>query len=1035
MCAGILLCGLGGMGKTSLANTLCYRLRGECWKTIKIELREQVTYRHFLRVSVQSIMKESNVLVSGSGIQTSDNDQIEERTDQILIEELNLRQKLLEHISEKLRRKLIILFDNLDDETTEEACATNSTIEQSKIMEFFKSLLEIMTANKDCQTRLIITSRNNFLLTTGKELRSLLLKIEVDSLVIEDARKLTSKCTKQCKLNDQQIDAIVTVCCACPLAIRVISDAINDSPNSTHIISLIQKRTDPILSPLLQIYECLSQPFEKLKENKSTLCQLSLFGTTKFDMNSAANIIFGKFETSMEKKEIIKKLTELKLTILLFKSRHLIEIENDECLYSPSGQIADIELEDLFARQKIYSLHPLVCKFLKDKADDKEIVGDIRKAKYNYIVYFDELVLNIGQEYESNFLVAREKSEKLKIHILKYIELMKEYDSFSNIQYLQTSSTSEDAKRRSQVVQMICVLENHLSFIESMISKIETRTISKLSWEIEHVAAILRYQHYFENIEGKCKQILQELNSFASNNLSEVETIQLSILKGRTYFFLGTLTTDSDPGYSEESLLEAKQIFESQKLTQRQESLSYLGDIYNGLGYLLYRKKDKQNRIKDLEKAIQMHKQALKCSSNSQNESIVIYYSNIAACHFELSTKFKNDKRTREREKSLDCYNNSVDLAKCYGMDTSDIYLRKLLDRGNVFIMLWQLEKAAKDFEECSNLVKKLYEKPSRIEILIRHAQGHLIRRKIQLGGISNDETADLVIKGTEVYEELKNILSPTLLPGNSTKFKQIRRYHMDFLRDYNDDDLVINAKRFYSAYHSVDSTNDSSGKPTISESVSSSNDEMEEPQNFKLPLSTPKYISGRDSNPATRCRASSTSSGFYSMNSSTSDIESVSSLKTNSTSRQYSWSDDDVFPKRQSSFESAVERMEDKTSTNKSSTPKSPLPKSSTTFEVGEAHNKRQLSEDDKSNSSDWNLPHKLNTEYEIRLLEANSRACDTSTKKYKKEKLEEIVNELEDLIPSVKPRMRTLVKDLDSGEAELVDDKRGRLSLQYKD
>lgn len=38
-------------------------------------------------------------------MQTSDNDQIEERTDQILIEELNLRQKLLEHISEKLRRK------------------------------------------------------------------------------------------------------------------------------------------------------------------------------------------------------------------------------------------------------------------------------------------------------------------------------------------------------------------------------------------------------------------------------------------------------------------------------------------------------------------------------------------------------------------------------------------------------------------------------------------------------------------------------------------------------------------------------------------------------------------------------------------------------------------------------------------------------------------------------------------------------------------------------------------------------------------
>ncbi|CAC5389083.1 unnamed protein product [Mytilus coruscus] len=563
----ILLCGLGGMGKTSLANTVCYRLRGECWKTIKIELREQVTYRHFLRTSVQSIMKGSNVLVSGS--QSSDNDQNGEKTDQILIEELNLRQKLLEHITEKLRRKLIFLFDNLDDETTEDACATHSSIEQSKIMEFFKSLLEIMTANKDCQTRLIITSRNNFLLTTGKELRNLV-KIEVDSLGIEDARKLTVKCTKQCTLNDQQIDAIVTVCCACPLAIRVISDVINDSPNGIQIVSLIQKSTDTFLSPLLQIYECLSQPFEKLKEYKSTLGQLSLFGTTKFDMNSAANIVFGKFQTNMEKKEIIKKLTELKLTLLLFKSRHLIEIENEECSYSPGCQNTDMELDDLFIGQKIYSLHPLVYKFLKEKVNDKELIGDIRIAKYNYIVFFDELVLDIGQE--SNVLIAREKSEKIKIHILKYIEFMKEYKSFSDIPHLQKLSTPEDAKRRNKVVQMICIPEYHLSFIESMLSKVDNNVVAKLSWEIEYVAAIVRYQHFCDNIEDRCKLILQELNSVASNTLSEMENIQLSILKGRTCFFLGTITTDSDPGYSEKCLLEGKHIFESQQLRQKARS-------------------------------------------------------------------------------------------------------------------------------------------------------------------------------------------------------------------------------------------------------------------------------------------------------------------------------------------------------------------------------------------------------------------------------------------------------------------------------
>ncbi|XP_052089150.1 uncharacterized protein LOC127725857 isoform X2 [Mytilus californianus] len=263
----------------------------------------------------------------------------------------------------------------------------------------------------------------------------------------------------------------------------------------------------------------------------------------------------------------------------------------------------------------------------------------------------------------------------------------------------------------------------------------------------------------------------------------------------------------------------------------------------------------------------------------------------------------------------------------------------------------------------------------------------------------------------------------------------------MDFLRDFNEDDLKINAKRFYSAYHSVDSENDSSCKPPISESLSSSNDEMEEPQHFKLPLSTSKNISGRDLTPATRCRGSSTSSGFYSMNSSTTDIESVSSLKTNSTSRQYSWSDDDVFAKRQSSFESAVERMEDMPCTNKSSTLKSRLLKPCANFEVEslhleEAKSKRQLTEDDKSNSSDVDFPHKLNiTEYDSQFSDENSRSFERSRKKYKKGQLEEIVDELEELIPSVKPRMRTLIRDLDTGEAELVDDKSGRPLVKYND
>jgi len=36
---GILLSGMGGMGKTCLANAVCYDMRQEDWKTTKVELR------------------------------------------------------------------------------------------------------------------------------------------------------------------------------------------------------------------------------------------------------------------------------------------------------------------------------------------------------------------------------------------------------------------------------------------------------------------------------------------------------------------------------------------------------------------------------------------------------------------------------------------------------------------------------------------------------------------------------------------------------------------------------------------------------------------------------------------------------------------------------------------------------------------------------------------------------------------------------------------------------------------------------------
>ncbi|CAC5389087.1 unnamed protein product [Mytilus coruscus] len=317
---GILVCGLGGMGKTSLVNTVCYELRSDKWKTVKIELREQKSYRHFLRTTINKF-KELRGFSSGKVTNV-----VNEETDEILVEESILQQKLLNYSRRQLgngdttSKKQILVFDNIDD-------VTSNPEEKTKLLAFFKTLLEMIQSSQNCMMRIIITSRDNFLLTTGNYLVNCLVRVEVTSLDRDNAYKLVTMCTKQSNLEIKQIRVIVRACGACPLALRVICDAVNIDPHIDQLIKFLEKRTESISTPVLSMTDCLNQPFINLGNYKYTLCKLSLFGTSKFSLKSAAAIDHNELEEDDRNKSI--RLGDLKITLLLFKSRHLIEIEND----------------------------------------------------------------------------------------------------------------------------------------------------------------------------------------------------------------------------------------------------------------------------------------------------------------------------------------------------------------------------------------------------------------------------------------------------------------------------------------------------------------------------------------------------------------------------------------------------------------------------------------------------------------------------------------------------------------------------------
>lgn len=211
----------------------------------------------------------------------------------------------------------------------------------------------------------------------------------------------------QSNLEIKQIKVIVRVCGACPLALRVICDAINFDPCIDQLIKSLAKRTESLPTSALSMNNCLNQPFINLGNCRYTLCKRSLFGTSKFSLKSAAVIENNELEVDDIKESI--RLGDLKITLLLFKSRHLIEIEND--IGEISTEKLQNESEVLIADQEIFSLHPLVCKFLQEKEHDTDIAQEMERAKLNYVKLFDAVVLDIAKDYEVNVLAAREKSE------------------------------------------------------------------------------------------------------------------------------------------------------------------------------------------------------------------------------------------------------------------------------------------------------------------------------------------------------------------------------------------------------------------------------------------------------------------------------------------------------------------------------------------------------------------------------------------------------------------------------------------------
>jgi hypothetical protein len=74
-----------------------------------------------------------------------------------------------------------------------------------------------------------------------------------------------------------------------------------------------------------------------------------------------------------------------------------------------------------------------------------------------------------------------------------------------------------------------------------MCSKGGHQILTKCSWEIEHVTAMIQYGKPCSNIDERCNDILSKLDSLSTEEFNEIEKEQFLIFRGRMLLNKGTI--------------------------------------------------------------------------------------------------------------------------------------------------------------------------------------------------------------------------------------------------------------------------------------------------------------------------------------------------------------------------------------------------------------------------------------------------------------------------------------------------------------
>lgn len=782
---GVAICGLGGMGKTSLATQVCYQLQNatKIWHIKSIDMREKEDLIDLLRDMVGEIGLDCNST------------------------ELNDLYSELCNGLKGIKTRTIFFMDNLDD-------MMKTAEKKDRLLYFLEHFCKDIKS-MGTEVRILVTLRQKLvpedkLRTTASQkisrgaerLSGLMFEVELSKLKLLDGVNLFKACCRRpfTPAPDNEVcQNIVNLCGGSPLAIKSVGAAVR---SGKVIAEMLAKKLEDL--PNLDVESnCLAQTFDTLDKSKQhLLVKLHVFGTAKFDLAFAAFVLG---EKSMDEEKPI--VFDTSLNMIYLKSRHFVEVDDLQ-----KEETDDIRTTSKSAK---FSLHPLVHKFLLKIANQEEFEEPVNEAKSLFVAYVEKKTNKIFEYFEKNCVKAWKELKDFKVHLKTYYELIqKSSPEFWN----KGSRTVLTCKRVSEVADLF--LEDYYKFrlLQKCIelSKGDERKFLETAlWQI-HLG-----KKFFESdrneIAGEVLNcVLNETLQNISPDLSSDELGQLVEVAGAAFYLAGKLCIQ-DRKYVEAMhyLEDTKQLWSNkvEKAVKKKYKID-LALVYNSLGKV-YANMTPQNLQKSKYNHLKAFLFAYRISDNFNNIDIPLYIQNIGRCSYreglELEKLNKKEQANQSFRDAETYFRHAMKLFEHFKMEKFDSYAEVLRSLAYVEMKLRQMGLAEDNISKCYELRKKIMSPPHEAITLTVHDVATVrIERAIYLywdyfENKRGDEYASInkLYEAIADYEHLMHLTKLGGLPRNHPEYPSMKRSHLWALTQVKETKKIEKAIQFYKDFES----------------------------------------------------------------------------------------------------------------------------------------------------------------------------------------------------------------------------------------